>query len=494
MRGEHLLQRLDQPPVWLPDLIAHLATTHAPSRACVLITHLARLLDDEHPDLPQSLLERARQPGRSMGSLARAMQDFFTAAGLAMPTNHTQLLAAGRRQRRIDAVPDPLRQAVAAFENAQMKAQDRARRAGTRPRRDHTLETALAIIRDLALFLISMRGKTDWAQVDVHDVEAFLATLAGARKRRLVVLRQFFRFARVHRLLLVDPTRSLAAKEPRGFRGPTLTLDQQRALFQRWTNDQTQAHPHEALVGILALLHGASSGEARTLQISDIDHDAQGIRLGRRPHLIPLDPVTWQVMQRCLRHREMLRTSNPHVLVTRGTKAGRQPPSTAYMAHVLDACGFPPRTIRSTRLIDLVNALDPKLVASAFGMTAESTLIYLADRVDPSRLPTHLGGEPPHHDNTARTRRTSPRPDTSSSEHVTPTKMAAKHKAKIVTPNGPRTCFEAIMHREGQEPTGRQVRRHPPPAAENGGHRRLPTGRATLPAKRAGHPAPQTAM
>jgi group II intron reverse transcriptase/maturase len=39
-----------------------------------------------------------------------------------------------------------------------------------------------------------------------------------------------------------------------------------------------------------------------------------------------------------------------------------------------------------------------------------------------------------------------------SKHRSTPTKMAAKHKAKIVTPNGPRTCFEAIMHREGRTP------------------------------------------
>lgn len=74
-------------------------------------------------------------------------------------------------------------------------------------------------------------------------------------------------------------------------------------------------------------------------------------------------------------------------MVTKGTKAGRSPASTAYLPHVLDDCGYPPRMIRSTRLVDLVNTMDPKLVAAAFGMTAESTLIYLADHVDEGRLP-----------------------------------------------------------------------------------------------------------
>lgn len=57
------------------------------------------------------------------------------------------------------------------------------------------------------------------------------------------------------------------------------------------------------------------------------------------------------------------------------------------MSHVLDACGFPPRMIRRTRLLDLVNSMDPKLVAAAFGMDPEATMIYLSDHVDAGRLP-----------------------------------------------------------------------------------------------------------
>jgi integrase len=181
------------------------------------------------------------------------------------------------------------------------------------------------------------------------------------------VLRQFFRFARTQRLVLVDPTKGLSAKESNSFRGRTLTLDQQRVLFRRWTTD-TDAHPHEALVGILALLHGASSQEARQLRIDDIDHQAHALRLGNRPRPVPLDPASWSVLQRCLTHREQQRTANPHVIVTKGTKAGQSCASGAYLSHVLDGCGLSPRMIRSTRLVDLVNTMDPKLVAAAFGM------------------------------------------------------------------------------------------------------------------------------
>jgi site-specific recombinase XerD len=229
-------------------------------------------------------------------------------------------------------------------------------------------------------------GKHDWALADVGDIEAFLALRQGSRARRLTVVRQFFRFARTHKIVLVDPTRGLSAKRPRGFIGQTITLDQQRELFRRWATDPA-AHPHEALLGILALLHGASSSEVRHLRVDHIDPTDQTVRLGHRPQPVPLDPASWTILQRCLTHRQAQRTDNPHVMVTKGTKAGRSPASTAYISHVLDTCGVPPRMLRSTRLVDLVNTMDPKLVAAAFGMDPEGVMIYLADRIDDGRLP-----------------------------------------------------------------------------------------------------------
>lgn len=352
-----------------------------------MITTLGRLLIDEHSDHPQALLERARRPGRSMGSLGRALEDFFLERGLALPTDQAERLAAGRRQRRIDAVPQPLRPGVELFAASLLRARDRAVRAATWPRTDHTIETALAIVRDLAVFLAQSRGKNDWSTVDTHDLEEFLSGLAKSRKRRLVVLRQFFRFARVRRLILIDPTAELVAREPRGFRGVTLTLDQQRSLFRRWSTDPA-VHPHEALVGILALVHGVSSQEVRLLRIADIDNAARTAWLGHRPHPVPLDPASWSVLQRALAHRQTQRTDNPHVIVTRGTKATRIPASTAYLSHVLDPAAVNPRCLRSTRLVDLVGGMDPKLVAAAFGMNPEGVLIYLADHVDPGRIPS----------------------------------------------------------------------------------------------------------
>jgi integrase len=384
--GEHLAERLDDPPEWLPGFIIHLAASYSPGRACNAITALGRLLGDEWPNYPQSVLDRARTPGRSMGQLARSLEDFFTEHRLALPTDQAERLAAGRRQRRIDATPESLRPTVAAFAASLTAARTRARRAGTLPRSDLTIEAALAIVRDMATFLDNERGKDDWSTVDVSDVEEFLNLLPNNRPRRLTVLRQFFRFARSRHIILVDPTKRLSSNSTKGFRGATLTLTQQRNLFRRWTTDQA-VHPHEAFVGLLALLHGLSSREVRLLRCVDVDAQRRTIRVGSRPHPVPLDPASWTVLRRCVAHRESWGTANPHVMVTKGTKAGRSPASVAYLSHVLDASGFSPRMIRNTRLIDLVNTLDPKLVAAAFGMTPEATMIYLADQIDPTRLP-----------------------------------------------------------------------------------------------------------
>lgn len=385
VRGETLAARLAEPPGWLDDFVADLATHYCPAQACKLLTTLARLLADDFPNHPQSVLERARTPGRSMGSLARALEAFFTERGLAMATDQADRLAAGRRQRRIDSAPAGMRGAVASFAESMLHARERARRAGTRPRTDRTIESALTIVRDLARFLDTQRGKQDWALADIADIEAFLAELPKNRARRLAVLRQFFRFARNHHLVLIDPTRGVTIKRHRAFRGRTLTIPEQRVLFERWSGDSA-VHPHEALFGLLAILHGASSSEVRQLRVEHIDTVNRSITLGRRPHPVPLDPVSWAALQRCLEHRDTLRTDNPHVLVTRGTKADRRPASEAYMSHLLDPCGLPPKMLRSTRLADLVNTMDPKLVAAAFGMKPEGAMIYLADQLDDGRL------------------------------------------------------------------------------------------------------------
>jgi len=385
-QAENLLMALAEPPEWLVGFAVFAAERHCVARTCVMVSAVGRLLRDERLSQPQVLLERARRPGRSAGTLARTLEEFFVAERLAFGLDQEARLALGRRQRRVNATPEKLRPAVAAFADHLVRSRERARRAGTHPRADSTIEQTLAIVRDLACFVVTERVKQDWSTVEVADLEAFLREQPANRRRRLQSSRQFFRWARKNKIVLVDPTRDVPAMARRGFTGQTLSLAEQRRLFRRWTTDPG-VHPHEAVVGTLALLHAASSVELRHLRVEDFDEVRHTLRLGHRPLPVPLDPVTMAMLRRCLDQRASLGTRNPYVIVTTQTKTRSTPASPAYLCHVLDAAGVPPKLLRSTRIVDLVVSLDPKVVSEALGMKAEGLVNYLADHVDAGRLP-----------------------------------------------------------------------------------------------------------
>jgi site-specific recombinase XerD len=347
-----------------------------------MLTRLGKHLVDDSPIHPQILLEAVAADG----PLARALEDFLTASKLALRSDHDERRAAARRQSRVDAVPEPLRPAVARYAEHLVAGRDRARRAGTHPRGHATLEARLTALRDFAQFLIAYRGKADWATVDVGDIETFLHAHPGRRASYLTGLRQFCRYGLRRRLMLIDPTAGLQAPQTMAFRGPTLPVDRQRKLFQRWSTGR-DVHSHEAFVGLAALLHGATTQELQQLADEDIDHNHCRIQLGRRPQPTPLDPWTWTALQRCLDHRKALGSNNSHLLITMQTKAIRAPASDGYVKNTLRAVGIQPRILRSTRLVDLVGTVDPKLVAAAYGMRHEAVITYLADHVDTTRLP-----------------------------------------------------------------------------------------------------------
>nr|WP_218022519.1 reverse transcriptase/maturase family protein [Nocardia amamiensis] len=70
-------------------------------------------------------------------------------------------------------------------------------------------------------------------------------------------------------------------------------------------------------------------------------------------------------------------------------------------------------------------------------------------------------------------------------------KMAAKHKAKIATPHGPRTCFEARIERQGRQPLVARFGGIPLHRQKNGESPRLPAGPGRLPAQGDPHQAPR---
>jgi site-specific recombinase XerD len=241
-------------------------------------------------------------------------------------------------------------------------------------------------VRDLARFLTASRGIADWPAVSTGDIEAFLATQPSTAAHRLAGLRRFFRFAARQRVVLTDPAKTVTIARPWGFSGPSLTRDQQRELFRRWTSGRDDVHPHEALTGLLALIHGATTQQIRHLTVEAIAPAARAVTLQGRPQPTPLDPWTQAAIQACLAHRQALNSANPHLLITGQTKATRAPSGDGYVKNTLKAAGLRPRILRSSRILALVGTTDPKLVAAAYGMTHQAITHYLADDVDPTRL------------------------------------------------------------------------------------------------------------
>jgi integrase len=316
--------------------------------------------------------------GRSPGDTARLLEAFLADRGLVLAGDERGRLAQRRRARRIARCPEPLRPAAERYAAWLLSGRERARRIGEQPLTDHTIEQRLTVLAALAADL-DRDGVHDWATCSRAHLDAFLAT-GGDRGFRVAALRDFFHFARQRRICLTNPTAGLIHRPARGFRGRTLSRGEQARLLRRWADGH--CHPHEALVGLLALLHGASVSELRPLTVNDINTSTRMARLGRRPHQVPLDPLSFAALQRCLEHRKQLGTENPHVIVTRGTRAHRTPASPPYLSHVLDAAGVTPRLLRQTRLAELTHRLDPRLVAAAFGMTPEGALHYLIGAVE----------------------------------------------------------------------------------------------------------------
>ena len=96
--------------------------------ACLMVGAVGRLVGDAGPSHPQALLERSRRPGRSAGALARISGRVFPSEGLAFGLDQEARLAAGRRHRRVQAVPESLRPAVGAFADHLVRSRERALR------------------------------------------------------------------------------------------------------------------------------------------------------------------------------------------------------------------------------------------------------------------------------------------------------------------------------------------------------------------------------
>ena len=364
-------------PPWFAPLAEDLATRCAPGVGTGHLRKVERLLHQGVVD-PAAVVSALRVEGRSPGATARLVDEFFTRTHLGSHLDEVHRRAEQRRTRRLDRLPDPLRPAVKAFTDYLIRSRTRAALVGAAGLADATIEARIADLAVLAKDLTS-RGITDWAAVSGEDIEAFVTANTGSR---LASCRAFFAFARRRKLILVDPTGGITHKSPRGFAGRVLSPDQQRQLLRRWM--RLDIDPRERLVGLLSLIHGARVDEQRHLHLTDVDLTDGSITLGRRPYPVPLDPLTAAALRAVMTARQTAWTGNPHVLITKDSRAHENPCSTYFMTHILDGAGggVCPALLRQTRLADLTHQLDPRLVSAAFGMTEGGALHYITDAVD----------------------------------------------------------------------------------------------------------------
>jgi transposase len=268
--------------------------------------HLDAWLADRPAGMIAAVSDGGRS-GRSPGDTARLLEAFLVARGLVLASDERGRLAHGRRARRIERCPAPLRPAAERYLTWLLAGRERARRIGEHPLKDHTIEQRLAVVAQFAMHL-DQQGVRDWATCSRSHIEAFLATGRdrGVPARGAPGL---LPLCPQGAICLADPTAGLAHRPARGFRGRTLTRSEQARLLRRWAHGD--CHPHEALVGLLSLLHGASVSELRALTVTNVNTATRTVRLGRRPHRVPLDPLSFAALERCFAHRAGLGHREP---------------------------------------------------------------------------------------------------------------------------------------------------------------------------------------
>ena len=369
------------PPLWWDQLVVFVAARHHPSGAVALLRATGRLLAAEPSAGPHRLLMCCANDKPTN----RALTAFFTAHGLALPSNDDrQRAAATRAGRYLEAVPTALAATVGRFHQALLDERERARRTGRRRLTDTTIEAKLRILRDLAVHLNTRRTVTGWAEITTADLEGWISRTPNARHQSTYVLRGFFAWAKHHKVVLVDPARPLRVGPQPGFTGTILDIDTQRALLDRWSDPTT--HPHERFTGLLALLHAASNSQIRAVTLADINPVGRTLTLAGRPFPTPLDPATWAALDACLRHRDAQHTLNDHLIVTDISRTRDTTAHTSYLSRKLRPSHTTPAVCRQTRIANLVGDLDPKLTAAALGMNGGGLVRYLDDNIAHDRL------------------------------------------------------------------------------------------------------------
>jgi integrase/recombinase XerC len=157
----------------------------------------------------------------------------------------------------------------------------------------HTIKGYGSDLRQFARFLAE-RG-SGLADVDVHGVRAWLASLAGATRktsvaRKLAALKHFFRHCARHGARSDDPAATLAAPKREHFLPPHLTVDE---MFRVLDGMRAPGALPARDRAILELLYstGIRVSELAQLDWQDVDRRGAVVRVlgkGRKERIVPI--------------------------------------------------------------------------------------------------------------------------------------------------------------------------------------------------------------
>lgn len=157
----------------------------------------------------------------------------------------------------------------------------------------HTVKGYGSDLRQFASFLAERGGRL--AEVDVHGVRAYLASLAGATKktsaaRKLAALKHFFRHAARDGTRRDDPAVALTAPKRERFLPPHLSVDEMFRVLDGIQSAGPIPARDRALLEVLYST-GIRVSELVGLDWVDVDRRGQVVRVlgkGRKERIVPI--------------------------------------------------------------------------------------------------------------------------------------------------------------------------------------------------------------
>ncbi|MCC6766179.1 MAG: tyrosine recombinase XerC [Deltaproteobacteria bacterium] len=157
----------------------------------------------------------------------------------------------------------------------------------------HTIKGYGSDLRQLAAFLAARGGAL--AEVDVHGVRAYLASLAGAARktsvaRKLAALKHFFRWCARAGERRDDPATTLAAPKREKFLPPHLTVDEMFRVLDGIRDPGPITARDRAILELLYST-GVRVSELVGLDWADVDRRGRVVRVlgkGRKERVVPV--------------------------------------------------------------------------------------------------------------------------------------------------------------------------------------------------------------